>query len=115
MTLITLLGWACYAGALAAIVVYIIHFAQRQGWKRPWNAAGLFFTALALTQIPTLFRDAVATDEVRAAVIATLCLLGAAASLMSSDVVLAMSCFGGALFWAVLAVIVNAVTRKSVS
>ncbi len=49
------LGWACYAGALAAIVVYVIHFAGRQGWKRPWNAAGLFFTAIALTQAPPLF------------------------------------------------------------
>ena len=77
--LITWLGWACYAGAAAAIIVYIIHFAQRQGWKRPWNAAGLFFTSLALSQAPTLFQSAAEPGEVRAAVVVTLCLLAATA------------------------------------
>ncbi len=56
--IVNLLGWVCYAGAAAAIVVYMIHFAGRQGWKRPWNAAGLFFTAIVLTQVPFLFQDA---------------------------------------------------------
>jgi hypothetical protein len=75
--LINLLGWACYAGALVAIVVYIVHFAGRQGWKRPWNAAGLFFTSIALSATPSLFRDAIDAGEVRAAAIVTLCLLAA--------------------------------------
>ena len=56
--IITWLGWACYAGAAAAIIVYLVHFAGRQGWKRPWNAAGLFFTAIALSQAPFLFQGA---------------------------------------------------------
>jgi hypothetical protein len=75
--MITILGWLCYATGAAALAVYIIHFAGRQGWKRPWNAAGLFFTALALAQIPTLFRNAVELSELRAAVVVTICLIGA--------------------------------------
>jgi hypothetical protein len=77
--LVTWLGWACYAGALVAIVVYVIHFAGRQGWKRPWNAAGLFFTAIALTQTPFLFQDAYDRGKVWRAVVVTLCLLVATA------------------------------------
>ena len=77
--LLTWLGWACYAGALAAIVVYVIHFAGRQGWKRPWHAAGLFFTSIALTQIPFLFQDAVGARGLRTAAIVTVCLLAATA------------------------------------
>ena len=72
------LGWACYAGALAAIVVYVIHFAERQGWKRPWNAAGLFFTSIALTQTPFLFTS-VDTRGLRSAALVTVCLLAATA------------------------------------
>ena len=54
--IVTWLGWACYAGAAFAIVVYLVQLAGRQGWRRPWNAAGLFFTAIALTQAPFLFQ-----------------------------------------------------------
>jgi 4-amino-4-deoxy-L-arabinose transferase-like glycosyltransferase len=71
------LGWACYAGALAAIIVYIIHFAGRQGWKRPWNAAGLFFTAIALTQVPFLFQDAFDRSRFWRALVVVICLLAA--------------------------------------
>jgi hypothetical protein len=72
---ITLLGWLCYATGAAAIVVYVIHFAGRQGWKRPWNAAGLFFTAIALSQLPGLFRTAEDMADVRAAILVTACLI----------------------------------------
>ena len=75
--MITVLGWLCYAAGAIALAVYIIHFAGRQGWKRPWNAAGLFFTALALAQAPTLFRTAVDIPELRAAVIVTISLIAA--------------------------------------
>jgi hypothetical protein len=75
--MITVLGWLCYAAGAIALLVYIIHFAGRQGWRRPWNAAGLFFTALALAQVPTLFRNAVELSELRAAVIVTICLIAA--------------------------------------
>ena len=71
------LGWACYAGALAAIVVYVVHFAGRQGWRRPWNAAGLFFTAIALTQVPILFQDAL--GQLWRATLVVFCLLAATA------------------------------------
>ena len=72
------LGWACYIGAAIAIVVYVVHFAGRQGWKRPWNAAGLFFTSIALSKTPSLFRY-VDNRGVSAAAIVTLCLLAACA------------------------------------
>jgi hypothetical protein len=72
---ISWLGWLCYLGAAAAIVVYLIHFAGRQGWKRPWNAAGLFFTAIALSQVPTLFQGGLAGRTLTAAVVVTACLL----------------------------------------
>jgi len=75
--LVVWLGWACYAGALAAIVVYVLHLAGRQGWKRPWNAAGLFFTAIALTQIPFLFEGAFYGGRMWRPVIVTFCLLAA--------------------------------------
>jgi hypothetical protein len=71
------LGWLCYAGAAVAIGVYIIHFAGRQGWRRPWNAAGLFFTAIALAQMPSLFQEGLSGSTLRAAVIVTVCLLAA--------------------------------------
>ena len=77
LPLVVWLGWACYAGALVAIVVYVIHFAGRQGWKRPWNAAGLFFTAIALTQTPSLFLAAYDRAQVWRALTVTICLLTA--------------------------------------
>ena len=75
--MISVLGWLCYGAGAIALLVYIIHFAGRQGWKRPWNAAGLFFTALALAQAPTLFRTATDIPELRAAVIVTISLIAA--------------------------------------
>ena len=77
--MITTLGWLCYGAGVVAIVVYILHFAGRQGWKRPWNAAGLFFTSLALSQVPVLFRGAAELGELRAAVVVTICLIAATA------------------------------------
>ncbi len=74
-TLIVWLGWACYLGAAAAIVAYVAHFAGRQGWKRPWNAAGLFFTSIALSQTPFLFEDATDPAGLRIASLVTVCLL----------------------------------------
>ena len=74
-TLVTWLGWACYAGAAVAIGVYVIHFAGRQGWKRPWNAAGLFFTSIALSQTPFLFQSVPDTRSLRTAIIVTASLL----------------------------------------
>ena len=71
------LGWACYLGAAAAIVVYVLHFTGGHGWRRPWNAAGLFFTSIALSQTPSLFRDATDPKGLRTAVVVTLCLLAA--------------------------------------
>jgi hypothetical protein len=71
--LVTWLGWICYADAAAAIVVYLVHFGGRQGWRRPWNAAGLFFTAIAMTQAPSLMQDA--TGSLRGSVILTVCLV----------------------------------------
>ncbi len=76
--IVTWLGWACYAGAAVSIVVYVIHFAGRQGWKRPWNAAGLFFTSLALSRTPFLFQGVVDGRGLRDASIVTVCLLAAA-------------------------------------
>ena len=77
--MITWLGWACYIGAAIAIIVYVVHFAGRQGWKRPWNAAGLFFTSIALSQTPFLFQYVGDSRGVGAAAIVTLCLLAACA------------------------------------
>ena len=71
---VTWLGWLCYAGAAVAIIGDLIHFAGRQGWKRPWNAAGLFFTAIALSQAPSLFQEA---SSLRAPVLLTVSLLAA--------------------------------------
>ncbi len=76
--MVTFLGWACYAGALVSIIVYVIHFAGRQGWKRPWNAAGLFFTSIALSWTPFLFQTVSDKRGVRDALIVTVCLLAAA-------------------------------------
>jgi hypothetical protein len=72
---ISILGWLCYAAGAFALVVYVIHFADRQGWKRPWNAAGLFFTAIALAQVPPLFRNSNDNGELFAAIVVTLCLV----------------------------------------
>jgi len=77
MSLTEILRWLCYLGAAAALVVYIVHFAGRQGWKRPWTAAGLFFTSAALAFLPSLFRAATDPGELRDAVIVTICLLAA--------------------------------------
>lgn len=72
--ILTYLGWACFAGGGAAIAVYLLHFLGRQGWRRPWNAAGLFFSAIALTQIP-LFMLADGADAFIPKALAVLCLL----------------------------------------
>ena len=71
------LGWACYLGAAVAILVYVIHFAGRQGWRRPWNAAGLFFTSIALSQTPYLFQAVTDRRGIRSAFVVTICLLAA--------------------------------------
>lgn len=73
------LGWACYAGAAAAIVIYLRHLLGPEGWKRPWGAAGLLFTSLALGQTPFLFEDAYDRARISRAFVVSLCLLIAVA------------------------------------
>ena len=73
--LIVWLGWACYLGAAVAIVAYVLQFTGGKAWRRPWNAAGLFFTSIALSQTPYLFEDASDRRGLRTAVLVTLCLL----------------------------------------
>jgi len=76
--LIAWLGWACYAGAAVAIAAYVIQLAGDAGWKRPWNAAGLFFTSIALSQTPFLFQGVDDAKGLRTAAIVTACLDAAA-------------------------------------
>jgi peptidoglycan/LPS O-acetylase OafA/YrhL len=73
--ILTALGWACFAGGGAAIGVYLLHFLRRQGWRRPWNAAGLLFTAIALTQVPLYLVSGAAGASFPAGVISVVCLL----------------------------------------
>jgi len=73
------LGWACYAGAAVAIVVYLRHLLGPERWKRPWSAAGLLFTSLALGQTPFLFEDAYDRFRIARAFVVTACLLVATA------------------------------------
>jgi hypothetical protein len=69
------LGWACYAGAAFAIVVYLAHLLGPQPHKRPWGAAGLLFTSLALGQTPFLFEDAYSGVQIGRAALVSACLL----------------------------------------
>jgi hypothetical protein len=73
------LGWACYAGAAFAIVVYLRHLLGSQPHKRPWSAAGLLFTSLAMGQTPFLFEDAYSGSQIARAAVVTACLLTAVA------------------------------------
>jgi hypothetical protein len=68
------LGWACYAGSAFAIVVYLAHLLGSQAHKRPWAAAGLLFTCLALGQTPFLFEDAYSGAQIARAAVVTTCL-----------------------------------------
>jgi hypothetical protein len=76
---ITLLGWTCYLGAAAAIAAYVLHFAGGRGFKRPWNAAGLFFSSIALSQTPFLFQDVTDPRGLRSAAIVTFSLVAGVA------------------------------------
>ena len=69
------LGWACYAGSALAIIVYLRHLLGPERGRRPWSAAGLLFTSLALGQTPFLFEDAFDRVRIARACIVTLCLL----------------------------------------
>ena len=73
------LGWVCYAGAGAMLIAYAVLFARGQGWTRPWNAAGLVFISIALSQTPSLFRNVYNSRELFTAATVTLCLLAAGA------------------------------------
>jgi len=73
--ILTWLGWACFAGGAASIVVYVVHFTNRQGWRRPWNAAGLIFTAIALTQVPMFLHHGAQAQGFLSGVLAIVCLL----------------------------------------
>jgi hypothetical protein len=73
--LIIWLGWICYAGAAFAIVVFLTHLLGSRAHKRPWSAAGLLFTSLAMGQTPFLFEDAYSGTQIARAAIVTLCLL----------------------------------------
>ena len=73
------LGWACYAGAAFAIVVFLTHLLGSRPHKRPWSAAGLLFTSLAMGQTPFLFEDAYSGAQIARAAVVTVCLLAALA------------------------------------
>ena len=73
------LGWACYAGAAFAIVIFLAHLLGSQPHKRPWGAAGLLFTSVALGQAPFLFQDAYSGAQITRAAVVTACLLAALA------------------------------------
>ena len=77
--LIVWLGWACYAGAAFAIVVFLSHLLGSQSHKRPWSAAGMLFTSLAMGQTPFLFEDSYSGSQIARAAIVTACLLAAVA------------------------------------
>ena len=78
VALVTWLGWACYAGAAGTLVAYLVQVLGRQGWRRPWNAAGLVFTSVALSQTPFLFDEAMYGRGLGTAMIVTFCLLASA-------------------------------------
>jgi len=73
------LGWACYAGAAFAIVVFLRHLLSSKPHKRPWSAAGLLFTSLAMGQTPFLYEDAYSRAQLARAAVVTACLLMAVA------------------------------------
>jgi hypothetical protein len=79
LAVVTWLGWACYAGAAVALVAYLVQVAGRGRWRRPWNAAGLVFTSVALSQTPYLFDPAMYGRSLRTAVVVTVCMVAAAA------------------------------------
>ena len=72
--ILTWLGWFCFAGGGAAIIVYVVQFARRQEWRRPWNAASLIFTALALTQLPMFLHQGAQEQGFVSGVMAVACL-----------------------------------------
>ena len=76
---VTWLGWACYAGAAAALAAYVAQISGRGGRRRPWNAAGLFFTCIALSQTPSLFDAAMYGRGLWPAAVVTVCLVASAA------------------------------------
>ncbi len=69
------MGWFCYAGAAFAIVVFLTHLLGSRPHKRPWSAAGMLFTSLAMGQTPFLFEEAYTSSQISRAAIVTLCLL----------------------------------------
>ena len=71
--LIIWMGWVCYAGAAFAIVVFLTHLLGSRPHKRPWSAAGMLFTSLAMGQTPFLFQDAYSGAQISRAAIVTLC------------------------------------------
>jgi len=73
--ILTWLGWACFAGGASALVIYGVHFARRQGWRRPWNAAGLLFNAAALTQVPFFLHQGAQDQGFISGVTGVACLL----------------------------------------
>jgi len=78
VALVTLLGWTCYAGAAGALAAYLVLVLGRQGWRRPWNAAGLVLISVALSQTPFLFDEAMYGRGLGTAMIVTFCLLASA-------------------------------------
>lgn len=72
--ILTWLGWFCFAGGGSALVVYVVQFARRQEWRRPWNAAGLIFTAVALTQLPMFLHQGAQDQGFMSGVLAVSCL-----------------------------------------
>ena len=69
------MGWVCYAGAAFAIVVFLTHLLGSRPHKRPWSAAGMLFTSLAMGQTPFLFEEAYTSSQISRAAIVSLCLV----------------------------------------
>jgi len=79
LAVVTWLGWACYTGAAGTLAAYVALIAGRRRWRRAWNAAGLFFTSIALSQTPSLFGGVLYGRGVWTAAAVTACLLASAA------------------------------------
>jgi hypothetical protein len=56
MDVIGILSWACWIGAILSLAVYVYAFVLRPRGHRLLSTMGLFFTFVALTQIPLFLR-----------------------------------------------------------
>ncbi len=75
MDILTVLSWASIAAGLAAFAVYFIVLLRRPRWIRLLNGSALFFTGIALTQLPLFLRDGAEGRAWLNGVVAVGCLL----------------------------------------